>query len=521
MKKTIIPIIILILTLNLVSAETKQLFDGWIYPGNTTTISTGQKITIELNNDETKIYATIPNGNSVIVTNNTCEIKDYYKICYQGTQFGYRDYRQRTDINQAHVTLSQITSLLTITRTIENTNPMVGEEISITTKITADPEREARNIKFYDNYTQNFKITDITGCTITENSIQWNGDLRSGQTQECRYTIKTTTNLTYTPTAIAYYNNGETDTSASTSETITTQKQALEIQTNTSNTTPNLGEEFQLNITLENTNQNYDVDIMQFSINLPPGIKQTETKGITGLLWNGKLPKQKDNTKQINIKLKTQQTGNQTINLTALYNTNNLINTNTQQITINTNQITSPTILFLKLENTTKQGETKKDVYIQNLDEKITFYNITTTIQQTTFQTNITTQTIPELKPRMDQKIGEITINQTPANYQIKGFIESQTEYGQQFKNEFAKNTTVIQGQIVTQTNQTITKEEKKQEIITKNFGLGGNVYKVSFTKESLIFGLPLIFILIFTTIHIIKKIKRRKDPLGIIEEET
>jgi len=511
MKKTIIPIIILILTITIANAETKQLFDGWLYSSNTTTTTSGKTLTIDLNKDLTKIYATIPNGNSVIVTNGTCELKDYYKVCMLGTRFGRMDYQRDQEIYQTHVTLTQITSKLTITKTIENTNPMVGEEISITTKITADPEREAQNIKFYDNYTQNFKITDIKGCTITDNSIQWIGELRQGQTQECRYTIKPTTNLSYSNTAIAYYDNGDIDTSASIATTITTQKQALEIKTNTSNTTPNLGDEFLINISLENINQNYDVDVIQFSINLPQGIKHIETKGTTGLLWNGKLFKQEDNTKQISIKLKTQQTGNQTINLTALYNTNNLINTNTQQITINTNQITTPTILFLKLENTTKQGETKKDVYIQNLDEKITFYNIKTTIQQTTFQTNITTQTIPELKPRMDQKIGEITINQTPTNYQIKGFVESQTEYGQQFKNEFIKNTIILQEPTITNQTNT-TKPEQKQEIITKNIGIGGNVYKVSFTKESLIFGLPLLFIIIMAVRHIIVKRKQRKN---------
>jgi hypothetical protein len=111
----------------------------------------------------------------------------------------------------------------------------------------------------------------------------------------------------------------------------------------------------------------------------------------------------------------------------------------------------------------------------------------------------------------MDQKIGEITINQTPTNYQIKGFVESQTEYGQQFKNEFIKNTIILQEPTITNQTNT-TKPEQKQEIITKNIGIGGNVYKVSFTKESLIFGLPLLFIIIMAVRHIIVKRKQRKN---------
>jgi len=109
-------------------------------------------------------------------------------------------------------------------RTIQKTNPLVGEEIQITTKLVSDPEREATKIQFYDNYTTNIKITIIEGCEIIDNSVQWTGDLWQGQTKLCCYTIKPTTNISYTSTATAYYDNGDTTTSISNTATITTQK---------------------------------------------------------------------------------------------------------------------------------------------------------------------------------------------------------------------------------------------------------------------------------------------------------
>ena len=94
-------------------------------------------------------------------------------------------------------------------------------------------------------------------------------------------------------------------------------------------------------------------------------------------------------------------------------------------------------------------------MYIQNLNEKYTFYNIKTTIEQKDSQITLTTPQIQQLGPLMDQKIGEITKNQTPTNYQIKGYVESQTEYGEQFKNEFTKATTVTQEQTTQHNKQT------------------------------------------------------------------
>lgn len=520
MKKIIILIVVLGLFSIMAYGETKEIFDDWLYSGNTTTVD-GKNFTLTMGSRLDKIYLKLPTENSVIVSNESCDKKDYYNVCYKGTKEGYHDYFRDVIVMQAHITIEQITAKLNISRTVQKTNPQIGEDVRIVMNLENDGDRDATGVVFNDEFPEDFEITYVSGCVISGNKVEWEGNLkRSERKKECEYRIKPLKEVTYSSKATATYNNGDKETtSSSPTVKITVQEPPLDIRINSSRTTLDLGEEFWVNITLENINEDKDVSVDNFIISVPESMEIIEKRGIDSdkLYWRGNLRPTGDMEKEIKLKIKTKKTGNKSINLTALYSAGGIKSEAKREVEIETNHITKPSIMFLGLEEGVKtDGKKNIEVYVENLDEKYSFHNIKIKVDESDLPIEINGDVI-ELASRRHEKIGEIgAIDAEIGNYTLKGIVESETEYGERFENRFEKSIEVVENLKVEVIEKASSGEKAEESVIGKNVNLGGNTYKVTITKESLIFGLPLIFIIIISIRHMIKKYKQKKYEIEV-----
>ncbi len=516
MKKISILLVVLSLLSCSVLGETKEIFDGWLYSGNTTTID-GENFTMDLGSRFDKMYLKLPTGNSVIVKNESCDTKDYYTVCYNGTREGYHDYFRDVIVMEAHIMIEQTTAKVNISRNVQKTDLLIGEEARIITKIMNDGERDATNVVFNDEFSEDFDITYVEGCVIYGNKIEWKGDLKRSEEKECQYRIKPLKEVTYDSKSTVSYNNGEKEVTESSSTTkMTAKKPSLDINTSINKTVLDLGGEFWLNITLKNTGSD-DIRIDDFVIDIPDDAEVTEKRWIDSdkLYWKGTLKGGED--KEMRLKIKIKKTGNRSIWLNTDYTVDSIRGEDKREVEVITNDVVSPSILFIGLEDGSKtDGKKNIEVYVENLDEKVSFYNVKTTIKQIDLPLGLK-EIVEELAAKRHVKVGDLeVIGKELGNYTIKGVVRAETEYGEMFEKEFTKVIELVEKTEVGAEEKSKVEEKAEEGIIERNVNLGGNTYKVAMTKESLIFGVPLIFVIIMAIRHIIKKRKEKKYQLEV-----
>lgn len=271
-KKRLIFIICIFLLPSVSALYQEERYTGTVYPGENATID-NQTFTFNLGSRTEMISIVTPSG-GLIVKQGECIIKDFYNICFDGTEFWYHNYTLDKEYFKAKVSVYEILAKIEITRTIEDEEPLIGKEtrIDVTFKNTGD--RDAANFIYKDDFPSEFVITEVTNCKIEGNDVRWYGTLTTGLEKTCSYKFKALNKTTFSSNAVVQYNKGnKIETVNSTSIKITVPDYQLNISMRLTDNDIYVGERTNLTITLRNINSEKNIQVTSFKISIPIGLK--------------------------------------------------------------------------------------------------------------------------------------------------------------------------------------------------------------------------------------------------------
>ncbi len=281
---------VIILLAPIASAEpfTELVFDGWalentIYPGIA-------NFTVQFGNED-KIIVEV-GGERILAANNTCQEGQKFIACNSGFELSHYNYSlaQRV-VNKAKVKIDLMVTKLNITREMPS-ELLIGQQYSIKTTVKNIGEKDATGITFQDSYPKEIDVYSNSDCEVLQSNVSKKMlRLESGGRFTCSYTIKPLKSVLFTSTAKVDYNNGAGQKSEESAAAVSVPPYSLAISYNLTNSSPDLGQEIELNISiiaLKNLTVEY------FRVKLPEGLRAIKTdnafsKSGDMLTYRGKL----------------------------------------------------------------------------------------------------------------------------------------------------------------------------------------------------------------------------------------
>ena len=314
MKKKRLIFIIFVLLLPQISAlEQKELYSGTVYPGENATID-NKTFTFNLGSTTDKISIVTPSG-GVIVTQGECTIKDFFNICFDGTELWYHNYTLDKDYFKAKVSVSEILPKIEITRTIENDEPLIDKETRIDVIFKNTGDRDATNVIYKDDFPSEFVISEVTNCRIGGNGVRWYGTLTTNLEKICSYNVKASNKTTFSSNAVVQYNKGDKiETVNSTIIKIKVPDYQLNISTSLPSNIIEMGDKTNFTIILKNINSEKNIQVTSFKINIPIGLKvpyvvKNMRQDFNKYTWSGTLTQEDKSVKFFFEKIKAERTG--------------------------------------------------------------------------------------------------------------------------------------------------------------------------------------------------------------------
>ena len=208
-----------------------------------------------------------------------CKDMESFRICFENTT-----YDEEENELYAIVQIYRSKPEVSITRTINETDLLVGQEAEVTITMEATGGH-ASQIIMTDDYPVSIEIYDLEGgCRVHENQVYWQGHLDEGDERECRFIIKGTEELHQSFTAHLKYWDGfkwvneYSSTLTLDFESVISVYSAIvredyEVDGTTfdfdeENPDVDIGETFRLIVNITNEYGD-DIDVSAFDINLP------------------------------------------------------------------------------------------------------------------------------------------------------------------------------------------------------------------------------------------------------------
>ena len=510
-------LMLLIIIPSAYAVDEKQIYSGTIYSHQTNTANISNEIyTFSLSSAHDKAIITLPPNSRVIVKNDSCETTENYKICVSNSGFWYHNTTLDDDIYKASVKIYSFlaeTAEVELTRTVANTNFLIGEQTKISVVIKNTGNVDATNIVYSDPIPTSFAITQISDCVVYTNSthriVKWEGSLKKGMEKRCSYKIKALQNTTFKSQAYITYNNGvKIVKSHSDTSTIIIPNYQLNMLLTLDKNKVKLGQVTNLNINLTNINNNNSITITSFKITIPDELDiSTPPKYLTQdykeLSWDGNLIK--GETKVFNVKLKSKYIGNYTLKPKASFIIKNIRKDVEKSISINSYGDTL--LMLLRVSKEIPSSEKLNiPVTIKNPSSTHSFKDIELIIESELSDFIKITRKIDNLKPLELKEIKDIYFT-TPnivgkKNYSVNLKIIYKSECNQILETNQEKIVTVIgeEGTVSPIINETsITKEDVGNHPAKLNINLKKLVEsgKDNFSIHSLLISVGVFFIFV------------------------
>jgi len=325
-KKRLLFIIFVFLLPSVFALEQEELYSGTVYPGENVTIN-NQTFIFNLGSRTDKISIITPSG-GIIVKQGECEIKDFFNVCFDGTEFWYHNYTIDKEYYKAKVKVSEILAKIKLIRTIENKDLLIGEETKIDVMFNNTGDRDATDVVFKDDFPSEFIITDVTNCKIEGNSTRWYGTLLPFLPKSCSYKIKALNKTTFSSIASIQYNDGmRIETVNSGKVRIKVPDYQLNISTYLGDDKISVGEETGFTIILRNIHSDKIIRGVSFKISMPIGLKVTTLPKYMRIdynkySWNGMLTP--DKSMKFFFEIKAERKKDYDIITNAVFIINNL-----------------------------------------------------------------------------------------------------------------------------------------------------------------------------------------------------
>ena len=319
-KKGLFPIVFLLFLPTVLPLTEDSLYSGTVHDGKT----------VNAGNFEFQFQVASEGGvlikygaHTTAVMEDDCKYRDNLHFCVGNISFAYRNVTIWKDVYQAVVDIWIIKGELEITRNIEKTKLLIGETSEVEVFLDNIGSNDVQNITYKDSYPSSIRITNIEGCSLNGNNIEWSGDLKSNVKNSCSYTLVGLESVKHNSKAEASYFDGVSAQNAYSDEVeIEVQNYSLQVKTYLNKDKIEIGNSVNLSLALENINENQEIDVLSFKINVPPNLKilkksrELTEKGQT-LSWRGNIGSEEK--KNFTMELSTKRTGNVTIYLEEQY----------------------------------------------------------------------------------------------------------------------------------------------------------------------------------------------------------
>ncbi len=371
MRKIIYLIILLTCITSVVAAEEKLIFDNWIFSEQSVYVNnqvfyfwiTAGQTEITVRYDD--VYLNVDRGE--------CKIKDYIKICYNESEYDVKEREYK-----AKVKIYSLKPDIKITRTIDKSSFLIGEEATINVEIKNDGGKTAQNAYYRESFPSFIEITDVDGGEVIGSTVVWEGSIKKGETKELKYVIKSSKELEQQIKARFEYFDGLINRTIYSSALKLNIKHFLDINAVVSEDVI-VGGEANLTLNLSNKYEK-KIIINSLQLDIPNSLeilkysRGIEKKG-NSLLWEGSI----DEGKSVELKFKfdTKRVGINTIFITA----NISYDDKTEVITKKVDLVVKNIDLFINtnLENNEalEAGYEKRlKIWVQNPNPYLNFTNI-------------------------------------------------------------------------------------------------------------------------------------------------
>ncbi len=512
-----ITLMLLIIIPSTYAADEKEIYSGTICSNQINIVNISNEIfSFSLSSAHDKAIITLPTNSYVIVKNGSCETTENYKICVSNPEFWYHNTTLDDDIYKMPIKIYSFllaTTEIELTRTVETTEFLIGEQTKIEITLKNTGNVDATNIVYSDPIPTSFAITQISDCVVYTNSthrtVKWYGSLKGDMEKKCFYKIKALQNATFKSQASIVYNNGvKIVKSNSEVSTITIPNYQLNMILTLDKNEVKMGQEANLNINLTNINNDNSITITSFKITIPDELDiSTPPKyliqGYKELSWEGKLAK--GETKIFNIKLKSEYLGNHTLKPKASFIINNIRKDVEKSIILNSYGDTL--LMLLRVSKEIPSSEKLNiPVTIKNPSSTNSFKDIELIIESELPDFIKITRKIDNLKPLELKEIKDIYFTSPDVagkkNYSVNLKIIYKSDYNQILETNQEKIVTVVGrteavSPIINKTD--ITKEEADNPSTRKNISLKElfKPGKYNFSIRSLMIPIGIFFIFV------------------------
>jgi len=528
-----ITLLLLIIIPSVYAVDEKEIYSGTIYSNQINAINITNKIfSFTLSSAHDRVIITLPTNSIVNVWNDSCETTENYELCVTNSEFWYHNTTLDDDIYKASIKIYSLlleTTKIELTRTVETTEFLIGEQTKIAVILKNTGNVKATNIVYSDSIPNSFIVTQISDCVAYANSthktIKWYGSLNKGMEKRCSYKIKALQNTTFKSQASISYNNGvEQVQSNSKISTITVPDYQLNMVLTLDKDEVKLDQEINLNINLTNINKDNSITITSFKIIIPEGLDISTLpryliQDYKELSWKGSLDK--GETKLFNIKLKSKYIGNHTLNPKISFMINNIRKDVEKSISLNIYGDTLSMISKVSKEVLSSE-KLNIPVTIKNPSSTHSFKDIEIIIESDLPDFIKITKKIDNLKPLELKEIEDVYFTAPEVvdnkNYSINLKIIYKSDYNQILETNQEKIITVIgKKEVVSPViNETsITKQEADNPPVKLNLSLKElfKSGKYNFSIQSLIIPLGIFFIFILlSAVYMSYRRKHRRN---------
>ncbi|MAE43112.1 hypothetical protein CMO93_05030 [Candidatus Woesearchaeota archaeon] len=312
---------LLVLIPNAFSIYGENIYSGTVEDGDIINI-TDKEFEFKIDPVSKKVYIGI-NVSGIILNSGECKIKDGLNICITNVSWSYRNYDPWYDVYKTLLTVYQIKSGLDIIHTMEKNNLLIDEETTAELSFENTADIVAEDVTATVNIPSSLLVVDTEGCEQSFGNILFEEDVHPKQIRKCTYKIKGLNAGDFELKAdVSYFDKVETVNKTSNTISGEVYDYALKIKPKLNKSRLDIGEELNLTIEIENTNEQYDLTMTSFNIKLPEKLLLLKRpQGTTGtnkiISWSGTL--QSEESKNFTLQAQSLITSNYAILTKANY----------------------------------------------------------------------------------------------------------------------------------------------------------------------------------------------------------
>ncbi|MCK4521435.1 MAG: hypothetical protein KAU20_02590 [Nanoarchaeota archaeon] len=460
-KKRFLYAVLLIIILPFVYADEEGvIYSGTIYSNQTEKVGIGnQTFTFDLIGSG-HLIVDLPSYARLIVQNGSCDSKEGYDICTNGSTFLYYDNNLNKEVYSIDVKIYKFEKKaeIELTKIIESAYLLIDEETKINIELENTGDTKAVDIVYLDIIPSDFEIVKTVDVIIekinsTHRNIRWEGSLLKGKKTTFVYKIKALNKITFESKPSLAYNDGVEIIKADTgTQTITVPDYRLNMTYGLDKEKIKIDGEASLDIILTNIDDKKDFWGTSLIITIPQGLEimtnsEKLIKDENGLRWTGKISKQ--GSVKFNIKLKGKFIKNHTLGIKTAFSINGTKKNIEKTINL---EVYGDTLTIEPIIDKSVQSSAESDIFIQvrNPSTKYSFKDV-----ELTLESNI--PGIEKIKRNLGKilkPLGHVQINnisfiapEQNKDYSINITLRYLSEYGQFIKVKQEHIVTVIRGE--------------------------------------------------------------------------